>query len=149
MQFEIALNAAWIGLSVFALASTLRTRLRTSRSVHLAPVWLHVCGVALILAALFPYISATDDILRIEHMDMQQKHDHGQPSNRKTTNDGLMRLYEAMDTPLVSAVRPVTFSTFFVGLVVIPAIAMASTYSPAASGRSPPFAADSLSWKTV
>ena len=145
MQFEIALNAAWIGLSVFALASTLRTRLRTSSPIHLAPVWLHVSGVALILAALFPYISASDDILRIEHMDLQQKHSHGQPSDKRTTNDGLMRLYEAMDTPVISTVRPVTISTYFVGLVVAPSVTKATSYSPAAAGRSPPWAADSLS----
>ena len=67
---DTALNLLWLALGVFALASTLRSRRHRAGFAHV-PVWLHVCGVALIIAALFPYISATDDVLRIQHMDVQ------------------------------------------------------------------------------
>ncbi len=139
MQFETALNTVWLALGVFALASTIRARLHTAKFVRSAPVWLHVCGVAMIVAALFPYISATDDILRIQHMDIQQTHDRQHQSDRRSSNDGLMRLYETMDTPLICAVQQITISTFFTVLVAKLSATIVTRHAPATSGRSPPF----------
>ncbi|MDQ2841563.1 MAG: hypothetical protein M3Y72_11105 [Acidobacteriota bacterium] len=92
----------------------------------------------MIVAALFPYISATDDILRVQHMDIQQTHDSQQQSEKKSSSDGLMRLYETMDTPLICAVQQITVSTFFIGLVVKLTTTLVNPHAPATSGRSPP-----------
>ncbi|MDQ2844402.1 MAG: hypothetical protein M3Y72_25830 [Acidobacteriota bacterium] len=138
MQFDTALNLIWLVLGVFALAGTLRARRHGSASVAHAPVWLHVCGVALILAALFPYISATDDVLRIQHMDVEQSNAHHSQSSKKSPSDALIRLYETMDTPIVGAVRQISFVVFFVSLVLTPILIVTTRSTPLRSGRSPP-----------
>ncbi len=138
MQFDTALNLIWLVLGIGALASVLRTRRRSGRPHH-APVWLHVCGVALVLAALFPYISATDDVLRVEHMDAQQtRAHHQQHSGKKGPIDSLLRLYEAMDTPVICAVREISVTLFFVSLVIAPVLRLINRSTPLKSGRSPP-----------
>lgn len=139
MQFDSALNLIWLLLGICALASILRTRRKRSGAPHHAPIWLHVCGVALILAALFPYISATDDVLRIEHMDAQQASGHHpQQPGKKGPIDSLLRLYEAMDTPVVCAVREISFTLFFISLVIAPVLRVVNRSAPLKSGRSPP-----------
>ncbi|MBV8864964.1 MAG: DUF2304 domain-containing protein [Acidobacteriaceae bacterium] len=138
MQFDTALNLIWLVLGVFALASILRMRRKASLPAHHAPAWLHVCGVALILAALFPYISATDDVLRIQHMDVQETRGQHQTPGKKGPIDGLLRLYEAMDTPVVCAVREISFTLFFVSIVITPVLRFVDRIAPLKSGRSPP-----------
>jgi hypothetical protein len=143
VQFETALNLIWFVLGVLALASTVRSRLhsacayRLKYAVH-SPVWLHVCGVALIVSALFPYISATDDVLRIEHMNVGQVPGHHQETGKKAGIDGLIRLYETMDTPVIGAVREIAFILFFVAMVVVPVRRRVDRSTPLQSGRSPP-----------
>jgi hypothetical protein len=94
--------------------------------------------MALIVVALFPYISATDDILRIQSGHSQ--HDKEHPA-KKTANDELVRLYEAMDAPLVCEVQHVSMVFVFVCFVVITFISLVGHLAPFESGRSPPAAA--------
>ena len=145
MHFDTALNAVWLVLGIVALGSTVRSRIHITRSrvageeSHATPAWLHVCGVALIVAALFPYISATDDFLRIQYLNVQ----HGQQNPVKPGSDtNLMRLYEAMDTPVVSQVQQIAFVLFFVFLVAVRVFAVTSRSTPLQSGRSPPLLVD-------
>jgi hypothetical protein len=146
VQFDVALNLIWFVLGAFALTSTYRSsfsRYRTARTSG----WLHICGVALIVAALFPYISATDDVLRIRHMDAQQHtrqvdaekagHRQHEPEKR-SSSDTLIRLYETMDTSVVASVRDVPFVLFFVALVVVALWSLFSRETPLRSGRAPP-----------
>ncbi|HEY7210977.1 MAG TPA: hypothetical protein VH477_11945 [Bryobacteraceae bacterium] len=150
MQFDTALNSVWLVLSVLALANTLRAR-RFGTQRH-APAWLHVSGVALILAALFPYISATDDVLRIQHMHLQDaavrhvqgnQHEPGKGSSpegkKKSSTDALIRLYETMDTPVVDSAPEISFALFFVALVTAPVWQSITREVALKSGRSPPF----------
>ncbi len=144
MHFDTALNLLWLVLGAFALASTLRSRLRGASRQKVqcagrAPVWLQVCGVALIVATLFPYISATDDVLRIEHMNVEQTSNHHQQTGKKSGIDGLIRLYETMDTPVICTVREISFILFFVAMVLIPVRRGMDRTMPQRSGRSPPF----------
>ena len=88
MYFETSLNLVWLLLGLLALAGTIRSALKNVAVPRRAPAWLHVVGVALIVAALFPYISATDDILRIENLNAH----HRQHSGKQTRVDDLMRL---------------------------------------------------------
>jgi len=136
VHFDTALNLLWVSLGFLALAGTLRTRLRQPFAGKRTPAWLHIAGVALIIAALFPYISATDDVLRIQHFSAQQ--DHQQHPDKKHSDDNLLRLYETMDTPLLSSAVVLVFATFFVAVVIAPVTILIDRSEPAESGRSPP-----------
>jgi hypothetical protein len=137
VPFETALNFLWLSLGVLALASTIRSTYRQRSKKGRTPAWLHIVGVALIVAALFPYISATDDVLCIEHFSSQQK-----PGNagQKSQNDDLIRLYQTIDTPLVAAVKQISLTLFFVVLVVALVARRIDRHPPFESGRSPPSA---------
>jgi len=135
VQLDTALNLIWLTLSVFAIASTLRAY--RQRSKPAGPRWLQVCGVALVLAALFPYISATDDVLRIQQLNTQQK---SQPheSGKKVPNSSLVRLYETLETSVVATVGTTNVVLIFLALVVAPIVRLVSRARPLTGGRSPP-----------
>lgn len=135
MQFDTALNLVWLLLGIIALASTARVTLRRSSGPKRAPAWLHIIGVGLIVAALFPYISATDDVLRAEHFNSQ--HDGANPGKQNRI-DNLIRLYDAMDTPLLCETCEVVFTFFFFSLVFTPTIQAVNRVVPQQAGRSPP-----------
>ena len=135
MHFETALNLAWLLLGVLALACTAHAAFRRPPERRRAPAWLHIVGVGLIVAALFPYISATDDIVRIEHFSSQ--HDSSHPHKQSKTDD-LIRLYETMDTPLTCPVCQVVLIFFFVSLVFAPLARLIERIAPFEAGRSPP-----------
>lgn len=135
MQFETALNVAWLLLGLLALAFTAHAAFRRKPEETRAPAWLHIVGVGLIVAALFPYISATDDIVRIEHFNSQHNPRH--PGKQAKTDD-LIRLYEAMDTPLACPVSTVVLIFFFVSLVFAPLARLIERFKPFEAGRSPP-----------
>ncbi len=134
MHFDTALNLAWLLLGLWALASTTRASLR--RPACSAPKWLHVVGVGLIVAALFPYISATDDILRIEYYAAQ--HDQQHHPGKQSQSEDLVRLYETMDSPLVCRTSEVVLTLSFEWLVFAPVLQHIDRNSPFIAGRSPP-----------
>ena len=134
VHFEAALNGVWLVLGVCALASTIRAAFRHRGG----SAWLHVVGVGLIVAALFPYISATDDVLRIENLTSQ--HDHRYPAKHSRIDD-LMRLYETMDTPLVCRTTQVAVTLLFVTLIFTPVLRAIERIAPLQAGRSPPMTA--------
>ncbi len=136
MQFETALNLVWLLLGLLALAGTARAALRRPAGPKRASAWLHIIGVGLIVAALFPYISATDDALRAEHFNAQ--HD-GSPPGKHSRMDNLIRLYEAMETPELCQACEVAFIFFFFSLVFTPAIRAVNRIVPLQAGRSPPW----------
>ena len=139
MPFETALNLVWLLLGLLALACTAHAAFRRSPEKRGAPAWLHIVGVALIVAALFPYISATDDIVRIEHFSSQ--HDPHRSHDKQSKTDDLIRLYEAMDTPLACPVSQVVLIFFFVSLVLAPLVRLIERIAPFEAGRSPPISA--------
>lgn len=138
MQFETALNVVWLLLGLLALASTAKAALRSTPHVKKTSAWLHVIGVALIVAALFPYISATDDALRAENFAAQ--HEQG-PSGKHTRLDNLIRLYEAMDSPVLCEARQIVLTLFFVSAIFTPAVRAVNRMVPRCAGRSPPLVA--------
>lgn len=135
MTFDTALNAVWVLLGAIALAWTLCARYRSAPNRSVRETSLYVIRLALVLAALFPYVSATDDVVRIQSFD--QQHDQGHPATQNQ-NKNLIRLYETMDTPLVCRVQEITFILFFVALVITPVAHWSTRSEPAESGRSPP-----------
>lgn len=137
MHFETALNVAWMLLGALALGFTAHAAFRRRPEERRAPAWLHVVGVGLIVAALFPYISATDDVVRIEHFSSQHDSHH---SRKQSKTDDLIRLYEAMETAWVSPVAHVPLTFFFVALVFVPVATLVERIAPSEAGRSPPLA---------
>ncbi|HEX4230109.1 MAG TPA: hypothetical protein VHZ07_15650 [Bryobacteraceae bacterium] len=138
MHFDTALNLVWALLGLLALSGTIRSEFFGRRCTR-GPRWLHVCGVALIIVALFPYISATDDILRIEHLNAELEHGHGNGSNNgQKQNDDLMRLYETMDSPLIASFCQLIFTFCFFAFVIIITLSTLSRNAPHGAGRSPP-----------
>jgi hypothetical protein len=135
VHFDTALNLVWLFLGVVALGSTIRAAIRARNSRSSA--YLHIIGVALIVAALFPYISATDDLVRSESLSTQQDRDHSS-SGKKTPNDNLIRLYETLDTPLACSTCILTLTFFPVWLILAPILKRDRRVAPACAGRSPP-----------
>jgi hypothetical protein len=132
VHFDTALNLVWSFLGLIALGSTVRAAFRRGNSP-----WLHVIGVALIVAALFPYISATDDLVRSETLSSLPDRDHSS-SGKKAPNDNLIRLYETLDSPLACAACVLTLTFFAVWLILLPAFTRHPRIAPAIAGRSPP-----------
>ena len=81
----------------------------------------------LVVAALFPFISATDDLVRIE-----------QAARPSTANEQLIRLYTNMETPLPAEAPELSFTLCFI-LLVLPLLTRSLERSvPKGVGRSPP-----------
>ena len=127
MHLDTALNLIWIALGALACAGAIATRRYGG---------FRITGTAVVVAALlFPYISTTDDVVRIEHLRGQTNHSS---SSQRGPNDDLVRLYQTMDTPLVSAVLRVSLTLFFVLLVWTFVVRRIDRSAPFESGRSPP-----------
>jgi hypothetical protein len=128
VHFDTALNSLWFALGILACAGAIRAT-RCYSEFRLA-------GIVLVAAALlFPYISATDDVVRIEHLRGQSSHSS---SSQRGPTDDLVRLYQTMDTPLVCAVLRVSLTLFFVLLVATSVVRRIDRSAPFESGRSPP-----------
>jgi hypothetical protein len=128
VHFDTALNSIWFAMGVLACAGAIRATRRSGG--------FRVAGIVLVLAALlFPYISATDDVVRIERLRGQTSHSSSSP---RSPNDDLIRLYQTMDTPLVCAVVRLSLTLFFVLLIATSVVRRIDRSAPFASGRSPP-----------
>jgi hypothetical protein len=120
VRFDTALNLLWLLLGLLALVATLRTKKKR--------FGLQIVGVALVIAALFPFISASDDLLRIE-----------QATQQRSANDHLIHLYMNMETPMAVSAPKLTFVSCFL-LLVEPLLGKSIERStPIRIGRSPPY----------
>jgi hypothetical protein len=134
--FDAILNIIWLLLGLVGIAVTV-ARPTKSRSPILCSI-----GVALIVAALFPIISATDDVIRIQHLERthaSQKSNPNSDSHRRT-GDNLVRLFEAMESPVAVAPIRISFTLFFAFLLLPLCIAYVRQRTVSQGGRSPPLA---------
>jgi hypothetical protein len=131
VHLDTALNLVWLLLGVSALAATLGL----SRRASFSSKQLHLIVVSAIVVALFPYISATDDVLRIEHFNAQQTHPE---EGKHRAGDDLLRLYETLDSPLLGSVCRIVFTAVFCLLLIAPVQHMTRRSIPLEAGRSPP-----------
>jgi hypothetical protein len=144
VHFDTALNLVWALFGILALGSIGHSAFCRNLDESLGSKRLHFVGLGLIIVALFPYVSATDDVLRIEHYRFQhetavQDNAHSDTSaGNQAQLDDLMRLYEVMDSPLVCRVAEISFTLTFLALVVAPAVKLTHRSAPGCSGRSPP-----------
>jgi hypothetical protein len=135
VHFDTTLNAAWLLLGLLAIAISVRISSRRATCSRRWPKCLHVIVIAVIVSALFPYISATDDLVRIEHFVPQHEHQGSQHSKQA---DNLLRLYEVMDAPLVCEVQRIEFTLLFIAFVLVAVAAGIERIAPLRAGRSPP-----------
>jgi hypothetical protein len=119
VRFDTILNLLWLLLGLSAVLATIRIKPRRKG--------LRVLGAALVVAALFPFISATDDLLRIEQA--------AQPDG---PNGQLVRLYLNMETPLEARAPQLTYSVSFTQLITKPVQRRIERSEPLRLGRSPP-----------
>jgi hypothetical protein len=131
VHFDTALNLVWLLLGAIALATTLGL----SRRASFNSKWFHFIGVAAIVVALFPYISATDDVLRIERFGTPQTHESG---CKHKASDDLLRLYETLDSPLLCGSCRVALTLIFFSLLAAPVQSLIGRSIPLEAGRSPP-----------
>ena len=118
-----------------ALIGTFRICLRSEKESAKSR-WLLLVGVALIVAALFPYVSATDDVLRIDRFSGQHTQHDGTKRHNKA--DDLERLFETLDTPLVCRIAGVCLIFIFVAFVTVHFESRIDRSTPRTAGRSPP-----------
>ena len=147
MKFDATLNLVWALSGFFALATTAHFALRQN-SHRRASRWLLIVG--LIVTSLFPYISASDDILRMGHagdlVATAASHSGSQVSNVTPASpaghshqaDDLLRLYETLDAPLICLLVAITLAFLFSALTVAAARARLTRVAPHIAGRSPP-----------
>lgn len=146
MHFDTALNLVWLLLGSVALGSSVYAIFYSRCEENRQSRRLHIVGLGLIVLALFPYISATDDVLRIEHFSSQheaalqptKQHSSSTPNKGHSGTDNLMRLYEVMDSPLICRVCEFSLTFVFIAFAVLPAIRLLERPAPRCAGRSPP-----------
>lgn len=133
MGFDAVLNAVWLLLGVLALATVL-SRARRGRS----PV-LRCIGVGLVFAALFPVISATDDVIRLQYLErFHPKQEGSRSDTHQRTTDNLIRLYEALESPLSANPVRIFFTAVFAFLSVVLCQVYGRKRTISPSGRAPP-----------
>jgi hypothetical protein len=136
VTFDLTLNVLWLLLGALAIGITLR-----ASSIRGGSVSWRLAGIVLVVAALFPFVSATDDIVRVEHYTTEHDtSEHGQrhSGQHNTSSDDLIRLYEALDAPVTPDIAVLAFVLLFVSLVIVFAGAVLTRVAPGESGRSPP-----------
>jgi hypothetical protein len=142
VTFDSILNVLWMLLGLLALATTMRFTLAKGSRMARRRVWQSCAVVGLIAATLFPVVSATDDVLRIQHL--QRLHVTGGSTDRrpapaqKSSADSLIRLFESMDMPLMAVVATLLFTLLFVCFLKTLLQNGIDRENPSASGRSPP-----------
>jgi hypothetical protein len=133
VYFETALNCVWLLLGATAIAGTVRAARRRGSESRRFSASLQLIGISAVVLALFPYISASDDVLRIASAAPQKSETGSRPSNGDT-----VRLYEVIDSAIVTSGCSFAVTLVFVCLVVSFTAEPRSRAVPFASGRSPP-----------
>jgi hypothetical protein len=76
--------------------------------------------------------------VRVAHFDSQHSSDGSRNPHHNHKSDSLIRLYEAMDTPLIQPVASFTVTCFFAPLAKIACPKLLERETPQRAGRSPP-----------
>jgi hypothetical protein len=134
LAFDSILNLAWALLGAAAIARTLCVSRRSVRYSSRRRRLFEAVGITAIVIALFPFISATDDVLRVQQYVAQ--HEDGQSPTGHDHN--LLRLFEAAEHSLVSRCSLLGLTLVFFEMIVVRSCRRASLSSPLIAGRSPP-----------
>jgi hypothetical protein len=134
LQFDSTLNLAWALLGTMALLRTLCGTRRLERNSSRRRQLFEAVGVASIVIALFPFISATDDVLRIQQYTSQDQQ-HQSPGGH---HNDLLRLFETADHSIVIRCSQVGLTLVFLALIAVLPCSSAIRIAPLIAGRSPP-----------
>jgi hypothetical protein len=134
LEFDGTLNLAWALLGTLALVRTLCASRRAARQSSRHRQLFEAVGVASIIIALFPFISATDDVLRTKQFTSQ----HEKQQNPTERHNDLFRLFETADHSLVTRCSLVGLTLVFLEVVVVEPCSRGTRSAPLISGRSPP-----------
>jgi hypothetical protein len=134
LQFDSILNLAWAFLGTLALLYTVCASRPVVRHSSRRRQLFEAVGVASIIIALFPFISATDDVLRVQQYTSQH---HTRDSSGGHHNN-LQRLFEAADHSIVIPRSQVALTLAFLELLVFVPCSCTSRIAPLIAGRSPP-----------
>ena len=134
MHFEAALNLAWLSLGSVMLALAVYN-LKHRRVARVA-CWLQLAGVLAIAGTLFPYVSATDDLLWMEANASRSQHE----SNRTNSGDNrsLVSLYQAADASLPAHTIRLGYVLLIFALLLLPEFRYSACRRGHFMGRSPP-----------
>jgi hypothetical protein len=132
LQFDAILNLAWAVLGALALLRTFCASRRVARQSSRRRQLFEAVGIASIIIALFPFISATDDVLRVEQYAAQHQQSPG------GHHSDLIRLFETADHSLVTGCSQIGLTLVFLELVLVLPYSCASRVTPLSAGRSPP-----------
>jgi hypothetical protein len=139
VHFDSTLNLVWAGLGLAALMLMAWIDYRNQGFRPFRSRLLRFIGVSLVVAALFPYISATDDMLQIEHVAAAMGGHEKQSTQHQHLND-LLRLYDTIDNSLMTHGCSFSLALVFFFLVVNPVFERCERSTPNFGGRSPPIA---------
>ena len=109
MPFDVALNLAWLGLGSLILALTIGAS-RYLKGRNSVPYWLRIAGAVAIAGALFPFVSATDDLVRMEAIASPTEH---QDTRNTGSNNSLLHLYQATEAFLTSGAIRIPYTPVF------------------------------------
>lgn len=136
MHIDSTLNLVWAGLGLAALVLMAWVDYRNHGVRPVRSRLLRLVGVALVVTALFPYISATDDVLQIEHVAAEMG-GHERSTQHQHLND-LLRLYDTIDNSLMTHGCSFSLALVFLSLVINPVFERSERSTPNFGGRSPP-----------
>jgi hypothetical protein len=136
VELNATLDLTWLVLGLVAIGSAALFHFCRWTVLHRERKLSLVVGVAVITAALFPYISSTDDSLRFDHYAAQHATDH---HNSKSKNlGGLIFLYEALDAAVPVQAFHLAVTWTLASYVSVFAASCKRVLIPWNTGRSPP-----------
>jgi hypothetical protein len=119
LHYDTALNLLWLLLGAVGLLATACSNGKRT--------WLRVVRVAVVVAVVFPFLSASDDLLCIE-----------QAARPGGAGEHVVRLYTNMESPLAASAPQIRLALFFILLVAPLLTQRLDRSTPIAIGRSPP-----------
>lgn len=137
MHFDVALNVAWLFLGILTFVLMLRAS-RCVRSKAVSRFWLRIAGAVAIVGTLFPYVSATDDLVWLEASNTRSEHQDSRSTGSSNSNSGLLSLYHVSQSSVGSGTVRVACVLVFLAMTIAPILRTFSYVSLRPAGRSPP-----------
>jgi hypothetical protein len=137
VPFDLTLNLVWALLGAAALLAVFRTDLKHRVGSPFASRLFHFIRTGLVVAALFPYISATDDMLQIAQV-RAELGDHEKRSGHHSNGHDRWRVFDSNESSVATSSFRLVIAFASVGIVIATVAHSFDSFSPTGSGRSPP-----------
>ena len=133
VHFDAALNLVWLCLGAVMLILTVYTSARSARAYNRA-AWLRLACTVVIAVALFPCVSATDDLVWMERASPRSEHQ----SSRSDSTRLLLNFHQASEATLPVGTVRVGCTFVLLGFLLVPIFQMIARQQTRETGRSPP-----------